>query len=567
MQRLQKKEEQMQKGNDRKLKIIPLGGLGEIGKNITVLEYGDDIMIIDCGMGFPEDEMLGIDIVIPDITYLVNNKEKIRGIVITHGHEDHIGSIPYLLRKLDVPIYGTRFSIGLIEKKLLEHQVKTPQLHNVNHGDRVELGCFSVQFIRSNHSIPDASCLAITTPIGVIFHTGDFKIDYTPVGGLPIDLQTIAEYGKKGILLAMSDSTNVESPGSSMSEASLTNNFTDIFKRAKKRIVVATFASNVYRIQQIVDAAKVFKRKIVISGRSMVNVVQVATDLGYLKISPDLIINVNDINKYKDKELVVISTGSQGEPMAALSRMAASDHRKIELKEGDTVIISASAIPGNEKTINKVINQLYEKNVEVVYDKMQDIHVSGHAKQEDLKLMLTLLQPKFFIPVHGERKHLVKHAELAQNLGIKAKNILVASTGDVIELTKTELKSEAKVQYGNILVDGLGVGDVGNIVLRDRKILSEDGLIIAVATVDRNLGVILSGPDIVSRGFVYVRDNEDLIVEARLIVKASIEKSFKNKIKDWAPIKNAIRDDLSKFIYNDIQRRPMILPIIMELKK
>lgn len=557
----------MQKGIDRKLRIIPLGGMGEIGKNITVLEYGDDIMIIDCGMGFPEDEMLGIDIVIPDITYLVNNKEKIRGIVITHGHEDHIGSIPYLLRKLDVPIYGTRFSIGLIEKKLLEHQVKTPQLHNVSHGDRVELGCFSVQFIRSNHSIPDASCLAITTPIGVIFHTGDFKIDYTPVGGLPIDLQTIAEYGKKGVLLAMSDSTNVESPGSSMSEGSLTNNFTDIFKKAKKRIVVATFASNVYRIQQIVDAAKIFKRKIVISGRSMVNVVQVATDLGYLTISPDLIINVNDINKYKDKELVVISTGSQGEPMAALSRMAASDHRKIELREGDTVIISASAIPGNEKTINKVINQLYEKNVDVVYDKMQDIHVSGHAKQEDLKLMLTLLQPKFFIPVHGERRHLVKHAQLAENLGIKAKNILIASTGDVVELTKTEIKSDSKVQYGNIMVDGLGVGDVGNIVLRDRKILSEDGLIIAVATVDRATGTIISGPDIVSRGFVYVRDNEDLIVEARLIVKASIEKSFKNKVKDWAPIKNAIRDDLSKFIYNDIQRRPMILPIIMELKK
>jgi ribonuclease J len=424
-----------------------------------------------------------------------------------------------------------------------------------------------VHFIRSNHSIPDASCLAITTPIGVIFHTGDFKIDYTPVGGLPIDLQTIAEYGKKGVLLAMSDSTNVESPGSSMSEGSLTNNFTDIFKRAKKRIVVATFASNVYRIQQIVDAAKIFKRKIVISGRSMVNVVQVATDLGYLTISPELIINVNDINKYKDKELVVISTGSQGEPMAALSRMAASDHRKIELKEGDTVIISASAIPGNEKTINKVINQLYEKNVEVVYDKMQDIHVSGHAKQEDLKLMLTLLQPKFFIPVHGERRHLVKHAELAENLGIKAKNILVASTGDVIELTKTELKTDSKVQYGNIMVDGLGVGDVGNIVLRDRKILSEDGLIIAVVTVDRATGTILSGPDIVSRGFVYVRDNEHLIVEARAIVKASIEKCFNNKIKDWAPIKNAIRDDLSKFIYNDIQRRPMILPIIMELKK
>jgi ribonuclease J len=556
----------MQKGNDKKLKVIPLGGLGEIGKNLTVFEYGEDILIVDCGMGFPEDEMLGIDIVIPDITYLVKNKERIRGLVITHGHEDHIGSIPYLLRKIDVPIYGTRFSLGLIEKKLLEHPVKVPELNTVNHGDQIELGCFKIHFIRSNHSIPDASCLAITTPIGVVFHTGDFKIDYTPVGGLPIDLHTIAEYGKKGVLLAMSDSTNVESPGYSMSEATLTNNFTDLFKKAKKRIVVATFASNVYRIQQIIDAAKVFKRKIVISGRSMLNVIQVATELGYINITPDLIINVNDINKYKDKELVIISTGSQGEPMAALSRMAASDHRKIELKEGDTVIISASPIPGNEKTISRVINQLYEKNVEVIYDKMQDIHVSGHAKQEDLKLMLTLLQPKFFMPVHGESRHLRKHAELAESLGIKAKNILVASTGDIVEVTKRDIKTTQKAQFGNILVDGLGIGDVGNIVLRDRKHLSEDGLIIAVVGLERRTGQLVSGPDIVSRGFVYVRENEDLMDESKTVVKNTLNKCFENNIKEWSPIKNAIRDDLSKFIYSEIKRRPMILPIIMEVK-
>jgi ribonuclease J len=556
----------MQKGNDKKLKLTPLGGMGEIGKNITVLEYGNDIMVIDCGMAFPEDEMLGIDIVIPDLSYLEKNKDKIRGVVITHGHEDHIGAIPYLLRKMNVPIYGTKLAVGLIEKKLLEHPITTPDLRAVNFGDKIDLGCFKVHYIRSNHSIPDAACLAITTPLGVIFHTGDFKIDYTPVKGLPIDLQTIAEYGKKGVLLALSDSTNVESPGYNVSEKSLSNNFYELFKKAKKRIVVATFASNVNRVQQVVDAAKIFKRKIVISGRSMVNVVQVATDLGYLDITPDLIINVNDINKYKDKELVIISTGSQGEPMAALSRMAASDHRKIELKEGDTVIISASPIPGNEKTISKVINQLYEKNIDVIYDKMYDIHVSGHAKQEELKLMLNLLNPKFFIPAHGEMRHLKKHAELAEYMGIRSKNIQVLTNGDTVEITKKEMNVVQKGSAGNILVDGLGVGDVGNIVLRDRKILSEDGLIISVVTIDRTNGVVLSGPDIVSRGFVYVRENEDLMVESKAVVKATLDRCFQNNIKEWSAIKSAIKDDLNKYIYNQIKRSPMILPIIMEVK-
>lgn len=556
----------MQKGNDKKLKLTPLGGMGEIGKNITVLEYGNDIMVIDCGMAFPEDEMLGIDIVIPDLSYLEKNKDKIRGVVITHGHEDHIGAIPYLLRKMNVPIYGTKLAVGLIEKKLLEHPITTPDLRAVNFGDKIDLGCFKVHYIRSNHSIPDAACLAITTPLGVIFHTGDFKIDYTPVKGLPIDLQTIAEYGKKGVLLALSDSTNVESPGYNVSEKSLSNNFYELFKKAKKRIVVATFASNVNRVQQVVDAAKIFKRKIVISGRSMVNVVQVATDLGYLDVTPDLIINVNDINKYKDKELVIISTGSQGEPMAALSRMAASDHRKIELKEGDTVIISASPIPGNEKTISKVINQLYEKNIDVIYDKMYDIHVSGHAKQEELKLMLNLLNPKFFIPAHGEMRHLKKHAELAEYMGIRSKNIQVLTNGDTVEITKKEMNVVQKGSAGNILVDGLGVGDVGNIVLRDRKILSEDGLIISVVTIDRTNGVVLSGPDIVSRGFVYVRENEDLMVESKAVVKATLDRCFQNNIKEWSAIKSAIKDDLNKYIYNQIKRSPMILPIIMEVK-
>ncbi|MBN2285441.1 MAG: ribonuclease J [Tissierellales bacterium] len=556
----------MQKGNDIKLKLTPLGGMGEIGKNITVLEYGNDVIIIDCGMAFPEDEMLGIDIVIPDLSYLDKIKDKIRGVFITHGHEDHIGSIPYLLRRMDVPIYGTKLAIGLIEKKLMEHPIITPKLIPVNFDDKIEVGSFKVHYIRSNHSIPDAACLAITTPIGVIFHTGDFKVDYTPVRGLPIDLQTIAEYGKKGVLLALSDSTNVESPGYTVSEKSLTNNFYDLFKKAKKRIVVATFASNVNRVQQVVDAAKIFKRKVVISGRSMLNVVQVASDLGYLDISPGLIINVNDINKYKDKELVIISTGSQGEPMAALSRMAASDHRKIELKEGDTVIISASPIPGNEKTISKVINQLYEKNIDVIYDKMYDIHVSGHGKQEELKLMLYLLQPKFFIPVHGEMRHLKKHAELAESLGIKNKNILVLSNGDTVEVTKKEMAIVQKGQSGNIMVDGLGIGDVGNIVLRDRKLLSEDGLIIAVMTIDRSTGAVVSGPDIVSRGFVYVRENEDLMVQSKTVVKATLDKCLKNNIKEWSAIKNAIKDDLNKFIYNEIKRNPMILPIIMEVK-
>ncbi|SHI68824.1 ribonuclease J [Dethiosulfatibacter aminovorans DSM 17477] len=556
----------MQKGNDRKLKLVPLGGMGEIGKNITVLEYGNDIMIVDCGMGFPEDEMLGIDIVIPDISYLIKNKDKIRGVVITHGHEDHIGSIPYLLKKLEVPIYGTKLTIGLIEKKLIEHRLDNKCLHVVNHDDKIKLGCFQAHFIRSNHSIPDASCIAITTPVGVVFHTGDFKVDLTPVKGEPIDLHTIAEYGKKGVLLALSESTNIESPGYSLSEGSLSNNFIELFKKAKKRIVVATFASNVHRVQQIIDAAKIFKRKIVISGRSMVNVIDVATNLGYLDLNPDMIVNVNDINKYKDKELVIISTGSQGEEMAALSRMAADEHRKIELRQGDTVIISASPIPGNEKSISQVINLLYEKNIEVIYDKLYDIHVSGHAKQEEHKLMLALLKPKFFIPVHGEARHLKKHAELAEKMGIKNKNIMVIKTGDMVEITRKEMKLGQKIQSGNILVDGLGVGDVGNIVLRDRKHLSEDGLIIAVVTIDRSSGTVLSGPDIISRGFVYVRENEDLMVDSRAAVQAALEKCFANNVREWSAIKSAIKDELSKFIYSEIKRRPMILPIIMEVR-
>lgn len=548
-----------------KLKIIPLGGLGEIGKNITAIEYNKDIIIIDCGMAFPEDEMLGIDIVIPDISYLIKNKDKIRGLFLTHGHEDHIGGIPYVLKKIDVPVYGTRLTIGLVENKLLEHKLEHVNLNVIEPGQHVKAGCFCVNFIRTNHSIPDSVAFAIETPIGLVVHTGDFKIDYTPIKGDVIDLSAFAECGRKGVLVAMCDSTNVERPGYTQSEKTVGNKFMDVFKECKNRIIVATFASNIHRVQQIVNAAVSYNRKVAISGRSMINVVKVAKELGYLDVPEGTIININDLKKYKDNEIALITTGSQGEPMSALTRMANSDHKKLDIKEGDYVIISASPIPGNEKTVARVINMLYRKGADVLYDALEEIHVSGHAKQEELKLMLALLKPKFFIPVHGEYRHLRHHAKLAMSLGISKENIIIAENGNVIEVTSKSCSINNKVQSGNILVDGLGVGDVGNIVLRDRKHLSENGLIIAVLTIDKSTGDITSGPDIVSRGFIYVRENNDLIEEAKGIVRIAFNKCKDANIKEWGSIKSMIKEDLSSFIYGKIKRNPMILPIIMEV--
>ena len=548
-----------------KLKIVPLGGLGEIGKNITVIEYNKDIIVIDCGMAFPEDEMLGIDIVIPDVTYLIKNKDKVRGLFLTHGHEDHIGAIPYVLKKINMPVYGTRLTIGLVGNKLLEHKLDDVSLNVVNPGENVKVGCFKVNFIGTNHSIPDSVGFAIETPMGTVVHTGDFKIDYTPINGDVIDLNTFAEYGRKGVLVAMSDSTNVERPGYTQSERTVGNKFMDVFKDCKQRIIVATFASNIHRVQQIVNAAVAYNRKVAVSGRSMVNVIKVAQELGYLEVPDGTFINVNDLRKYKDEEIALITTGSQGEPMSALTRMANSDHKKLDIKAGDMVIISANPIPGNEKTVARVINMLYQKGADVLYDALEEIHVSGHARQEELKLMLTLLKPKFFMPVHGEYRHLKHHAKLAMELGIAKENIIIAETGDVIEFNTKSGMINGSVQSGNILVDGLGVGDVGNIVLRDRKHLSENGLIIAVITIDKNTGDIISGPDIVSRGFIYVRENVDLIDESKKIVNIALNKCRDGNIKDWSSIKTMIKDDLNNFIYEKIKRSPMILPIIMEV--
>lgn len=548
-----------------KLKIIPLGGLGEIGKNITVIEYNKDIIVVDCGMAFPEDEMLGIDIVIPDISYLIKNKDKVRGLFITHGHEDHIGAIPYVLKKINMPVYGTKLTIGLVENKLLEFKLDDISLNVVNPGESVKVGCFKVNFIRTNHSIPDSVGFAIETPMGTVIHTGDFKIDYTPINGDVIDLITFAEYGRKGVLVAMSDSTNVERPGFTQSERTVGNKFMEIFKQCKNRIIVATFASNIHRVQQILNAAVLYNRKVAVSGRSMVNVIKVAKELGYLDVQDGAIININDLKKYKDEEIVLITTGSQGEPMSALTRMANSDHKKLDIKAGDMVIISANPIPGNEKTIARVINMLYQKGADVLYDALEEIHVSGHARQEELKLMLTLLKPKFFMPVHGEYRHLRHHAKLAEKLGIPSENIFIAECGDVVEFNTKSGAINGSVQSGNILVDGLGVGDVGNIVLRDRKHLSENGLIIVVLTIDKNTGDIVSGPDIVSRGFIYVRENVDLIDESKKIVSIAFNKCKDAGIKDWSSIKAMIKDDLNNFIYEKIKRSPMILPIIMEV--
>lgn len=548
-----------------KLKLIPLGGMGEIGKNITLVEYKDDIIIIDCGMTFPEDEMLGVDIVIPDITYIIKNKAKIKGIVITHGHEDHIGAIPYVLKKINVPIYGTKLTLGLLQNKLKEHNLGDTELNVVRHGEHIKLGQFDVEFIRTTHSIPDCAALAITSPIGTIIHTGDFKIDFTPISGDHIDLNRFAELGSKGVLALLSDSTNVVRPGYTMSESTVGETFKDLFSKAKSRIIIATFASNVHRVQQIIDAAEIYNRKVVLSGRSMLNTVTVANELGYLRVNEGTIIDINDMDKYDGNQLCIITTGSQGEPMSALTRIAYSEHRKIELHPDDLVIISATPIPGNEKTVSRIINKIIESGTHVIYESLAEVHVSGHACQEELKLIQSLVKPKYFIPVHGEQRHLKVHADLSEALGTPRENIFILENGQTLEFTQDSANLGPIVQAGNILVDGLGVGDVGNIVLRDRKHLSEDGLIVVVVTISKQEGIVVSGPDIVSRGFVYVRESEDLMEEARSVVRDALKQCEEKKITDWATLKSNIRDALRTYLYEKIKRNPMILPIIMEV--
>jgi len=547
------------------LKLIPLGGVNEIGKNMTVFEYGDEIIVIDCGMTFPEEEMLGIDLVIPDITYLLKNRDKVKGFIVTHGHEDHIGALPYVLRQLNVPIYGTRLTLGLIETKFKEHGINNVKMHCVKPGDKVKFGNFKVEIIRTSHSIADAVALAIHTPVGIIVHTGDFKIDYTPIDGEVIDLAKFAELGKKGVLALLSDSTNVERPGYTMSERTVGKTFEQIFATATGRIIVATFASNIHRIQQIIDAAEKYNRKVCISGRSMINVVSVAMELGYIDFPKNILIDIDQIDRYPADRIVVITTGSQGEPMSALSRMASSEHRKLEIIPGDMVIISANPIPGNEKLISRVVNQLFYKGANVIYEALADVHVSGHACQEELKLIYTLVKPKFFVPVHGEYRHLKQHANLAKSLGMPESNIQLLGIGDVLEFTSNSMKVTGTVPAGRILVDGLGIGDVGNIVLRDRKHLSQDGLMVVVVTISKESSALISGPDIISRGFVYVRESEQLMENAKIVVKEILEECEEKKITDWATIKSNIKDGLKNFLYERTKRNPMILPIIIEI--
>ena len=550
-----------------RLKVIALGGLEEIGKNMTVLEYGNDIIIIDCGLAFPEDDMLGIDLVIPDITYLAKNVEKIRGIVLTHGHEDHIGALPYVLKQLKVPVFGTLLTLGLLENKLREHKMldKTT-LHTVVPGEKVKLGEMVVEFIHTNHSIADSVALAIQTPVGMVIHTGDFKVDYTPIDGDIIDLQRFAELGSQGVLLLMSDSTNAERKGFTMSEKNVGKVFERIFEETpRNRIMVATFSSNIHRIQQIINAAYMYGRKVAIIGRSMVNAVKTASELDYLWVPPRTLIDINEIKNYRDEQLVIITTGSQGETMSALSRIANSEHKQVSVKPDDKIIISASAIPGNEKNVIRVVNELLKKGADVVYGGIEDIHVSGHARQEELKLMLALTKPKFFMPVHGEYMHLSSHRDLAISMGMDKKNIFVNKLGDVLEVSKNEAKVTGTVPTGQVMVDGLGDGDVGNIVLRDRKHLSEDGLMVVVVSMEEETGQIVAGPDIISRGFVYVRESEGLMDGAREVVVKALQECEEKNITSWNYIKNLIKDTLKNYIWQKTKRSPMILPIIMEV--
>ncbi len=555
----------MKKAQNMKLKVIPIGGLGLVGMNITAFEYNDSIIIVDCGMAFPENDMLGIDVVIPDVTYLKDNIDKVKGMVFTHGHEDHIGALPYILRELNVPLYATKLTMGLIERKLTEHNLmRGTKRKVVKPGQSINLGEFRIEFIKTNHSIQDAVALAIYSPAGIVVHTGDFKVDYTPVFGDAIDLQRFAEIGKKGVLALMCDSTNAERPGFTASERTVGHTIDNLFAENKEhRIIIATFASNVDRVQQIINTAYKYGRKVVVEGRSMVNVIATASELGYLNIPDNTLIELEQMKNYPDNQMVLITTGSQGESMAALSRMAASVHKKVVIKPGDTVIFSSNPIPGNEKAVSKVINELYMKGANVIF---QDVHVSGHACQEEIKLIYTLVHPKYAIPVHGEYRHLKAQANLAEGLGIEKDHIFILKTGDVLEMDDESAKVTGHVQTGSILVDGLGVGDVGNIVLRDRQHLAEDGIVIVVLTLERYSNQILSGPDIVSRGFVYVREAEDLMEEAREIVQTAMEGCISHHVTDWGKMKTAIRDTLGEFLWKRTKRRPMILPIIMEVE-
>ena len=548
------------------LKIIPLGGLGEIGKNITVFEYGNEIVLVDCGLEFPEDDMLGVDLVIPDITYLEKNKDKIKGLVITHGHEDHIGSIPYVLRQINIPIYATKLTIGLIKNKLEEHKLlSSTKLVTVEQGQTVHFGNIRVEFIRSSHSIPDSVMLAIHTPAGTVLHTGDFKIDYTPIDNQLMDLGRIAELGNKGIIALLSDSTNAERKGFTMSESSVGEVFDKLFLNNTKRIVVATFASNVHRVQQIVNSAVKYGRKIAVCGRSMINMIDTARQLGYIDAPENLFIDIDMIKNYPDDQLVIITTGSQGEAMSALTRMASGEHKKVVITPNDMVIISATPIPGNEKLVSNVINDLMQIGAEVVYSALEDIHVSGHACQEEQKLILALAKPKFFIPVHGEYRQLRAHAETARKMGIPTENIFLLTNGRVLEVNQKEAKLTTSVPSGKILVDGLGVGDVGNIVLRDRQHLSQDGLIVIVMTMDSATGEIVSGPDVVSRGFVYVRESENLMEDVKKVIREEVRNFEEEGIRDWSTIKSTLKDNLRDYIFQKTKRNPMILPIIMEV--
>jgi ribonuclease J len=548
------------------LKIIPLGGLEEIGKNITVFEYDDEIVLVDCGLEFPEDNMLGVDLVIPDVTYLEKNKEKIRGLVITHGHEDHIGSIPYVLKQVDMPIYATKLTIGLIKNKLEEHKLlRKTKLKIVEQGQTINFGKIKVEFIRSCHSIPDSVMLAIHTPVGTVMHTGDFKIDHTPIDGKLMDLGRIAEIGNKGVLALMSDSTNSERKGYTMSESSVGEVFDKLFLNCTKRIVVATFASNVHRVQQIVNSAVKYGRKVAVCGRSMINMIDTARSIGYIDVPENVFIDIDLIKNYTDEQLVILTTGSQGETMSALTRMAIGEHRKVVITPNDKIIISATPIPGNEKLVSKVIDDLMKIGAEVVYSSLEAIHVSGHACQEEQKLILALVKPKYFIPVHGEYRQLMAHEETAKKMGIPEENIFIMKNGRVLELNENEAKLTTSVPSGKILVDGLGVGDVGNIVLRDRQHLSQDGLIIIVMTMDSASGEIVSGPDVISRGFVYVRESENLMDDVKKVIREEVRKCEDKKITDWSTIKSTLKENLRDYIFQKTKRNPMILPIIMEV--
>ena len=561
-------ERKQKKKNERnsKLKIVCLGGLQEIGKNMTAFEYGDDIIVVDCGMGFPDDDMPGVDLVIPDISYLVSNAHKIRGILITHGHEDHIGAVPYVLQQIDAPIYGTRLSLGIIEGKLDENPPQNePELYTVEAGDVINLGVFKAEFIHVNHSIADACAIAIRTPVGVVYHSGDFKLDVSPIDGKMMDLTRIGEIGKEGVTLLMCESTNAERPGFTPSERTVGSSFERVFTQYEnKRIIIATFSSNVHRVQQIINTSARHGRKVAILGRSMVNVIGAAAELGYMDLPDGVLIDISEMKRYKPEEITLITTGSQGEPMSALYRLAFSDHNQVKINSGDVVILSSSAIPGNEKLVGRIINALVRNGVRVVHDSSEDLHVSGHACREEIKLLMALLKPKYLMPIHGEYRHLYANKDIGEFMGIPSSNIFIPELGKVLEIDRKGAKISGEVTAGNVLVDGAGVGDIGSVVLRDRKHLAEDGLVVIVATVD-SYGEIVSGPDVVSRGFVYVKEAEELVTRVKEVSANAIEKAMSKKTRDWATIKSTVKDDVAKFIYKETKRRPMILPVIMDI--